>query len=204
MDEDDERYLRALKADDWDDPVVREAARLFAPLVQESDRGCVLVAAALIDDALERLLRAQFSRDGAIIAEVIDPLFRDLGGLSSTALKERLAYALGLIGPQTLRQLKGIRKLRNRFAHSSTVVSLEHGDIEFLRGAMSPQQEKFCRATVLAMTEFVPENTPLPGLNLTRVRFSTSIIMVRSWIEAAIRRLDLQAAVAARQTPLSR
>jgi len=91
---------------------------LLANLQAESDRGCVLIAAAYLDDTLEMLLRTYFANDAASVRKAVDPLFSGLGPLSSLSAKTKLAFALKLIDPHQFHNLEMVRKIRNRFAHS--------------------------------------------------------------------------------------
>ncbi len=73
------------------------------------------------DDVLEMLLRAFLISD----EECVDKLMgidRPLGTLWS---RIRLAYCLGLIGPDTYHDLEVIREVRNLFAHRCTPLKLE-------------------------------------------------------------------------------
>jgi DNA-binding MltR family transcriptional regulator len=86
-------------------------------LMEESDRGCVLVAASKIEVALEQLFTDIFVAN-SIPKKLRDRIF-DLGGpLSSLSSKTKLAYALGLISKDVFADIEAIRDLRNTFAHS--------------------------------------------------------------------------------------
>ena len=96
------------------------AAQYFDSIKAESDRGCVLVAAAFLDEALELLLRSQMSKDANIIKRSIEPLFTGLGPLKSFWSKTEVCFALGLVPAYEHADLMRIRNLRNLFAHSYT------------------------------------------------------------------------------------
>ena len=102
-----------------------EAAALFKRYLEtieaESDRGAVLVGAALLDDALEKILRKKLVPP----LKSEDSLFD--GGYSplrSFAAKIELAFRLGLITRNTKQMLNIVRSLRNLFAHNTENVSL--------------------------------------------------------------------------------
>lgn len=125
----------------------RERARAFyrefepyemdLKLSLESDRGCVLVAATAIEEALENRLRAFFKGTGdrqdpreidSLIAFFLD---RDpLPPLGNFGVKIRLCYLLGLIDDAQYTQLKAMVKLRNLFAHFAEPVEITADDIE--------------------------------------------------------------------------
>jgi mannitol repressor len=99
------------------DPV--ELARhqeIAKSLLKESDRGCAMIAGAILDEHLEEMLRGHF-RKHERIDRVTDTLFAGVGPLSSFWAKIQIAYALGLIGHKTYSTLEWIRSIRNEFAH---------------------------------------------------------------------------------------
>ena len=51
------------------------AAKFFATIKAESDRGYVLVAAAFLDEGLELLLRSRMSKSASVVKASVDPLF---------------------------------------------------------------------------------------------------------------------------------
>src|ERR1700681_1012641 len=87
---------------------------LVDQLRAESDRGCVLVAAAFLDNALEVLIRAALIDD----QKALDKLVEYPGPCATFAARSDLAYCLGLIDTATHADLRTIRRIRNEFAHS--------------------------------------------------------------------------------------
>lgn len=97
------------------------AARSTAVLKElgaESDRGLVLIAAAVLEENLELLLRSVMRSDQKTELEVLPTLFRSDGPLGTFAGKTRICYAMELIDETTYRDLTTIRSIRNDFAHS--------------------------------------------------------------------------------------
>lgn len=99
-----------------------EAADIGAPqsvlsmgqiIVDESDRGCVLVAASFLEQELGSLLSAFF-----VEGDEAKQLLRVDGPLGSFSSRIDASLALGLISRDVGRQLHLIRKIRNEFAHS--------------------------------------------------------------------------------------
>jgi DNA-binding MltR family transcriptional regulator len=101
------------------------AANFFETIKVESDRGCVLVAAAFLDEALELLLRAQMSHDRAVVKNSVEPLFAGIGPLKSFWAKTELCRVLKLVSEQEYADLTSIRNLRNYFAHSYVDATFE-------------------------------------------------------------------------------
>ncbi|MGN7354426.1 hypothetical protein ACTHPJ_24085 [Paenibacillus amylolyticus] len=90
-------------------------------LHKESDRGCVLLATAYLDECLKQLLEANTVDDKG----VFENLSSGTGGLATFSSRIDLSYLLGLISPETRRHLTIIRKIRNEFAHTMEFISLE-------------------------------------------------------------------------------
>jgi mannitol operon repressor len=85
-----------------------------AELKSGTDRGVVLVCAAIIDDLLGRLILS-FLVEDRISSELMDPR-RDTP-LSSFSSRINAAFALGLITREERRDLHTVREIRNDFAH---------------------------------------------------------------------------------------
>jgi DNA-binding MltR family transcriptional regulator len=83
----------------------------FDKFTTESDRACAVLAGALLDSLLKRLLRK------AMLPDSSRELFRAQGPLGSFAAKSDLAFALGLISREDHTELTFVRRVRNDFAH---------------------------------------------------------------------------------------
>lgn len=84
-----------------------------------SDRACVIVSAAAIDDSLRALLST------FMVDYKLDDLFSGNGPLSSFSSKIKMSYNLGLISKQEHDLIEIIRRIRNDYAHSKDYFSLE-------------------------------------------------------------------------------
>lgn len=98
-------------------------------LLNESDRGAVLVATAFVDEALEHLLRSFMTAKcpsddektlSSAITELLEPSspFSPLGNFSS---RITICYVFGLVSSDTMNALHCLRGLRNKFAHRSEI-----------------------------------------------------------------------------------
>lgn len=97
------------------------------PRDPREDRANVLVATAILDQALEHALLGFFSRDGA---EVRDQLFdSEAAPLRDLSAKIRLAYAFSLVGLHSRSDLSAIRRIRNAFAHSRLRLDFETPEV---------------------------------------------------------------------------
>jgi len=82
----------------------------FNDLINESERGCVIVAAAMIEDVISNM----------IDDSLLPPLNSEdqiLAKDSSFSFKINLAYRIGLLSEEAAKSFHLIRKIRNDFAH---------------------------------------------------------------------------------------
>ncbi len=93
---------------------------LFSEMFNESDRGCILIGASVLDDVLCDLLKKKLGRSDHIIKQAMEPLFSGMGPLSSFSARIKLSYCLGLITQWEFEDLERIRKIRNKAAHEYT------------------------------------------------------------------------------------
>ncbi len=91
----------------------------------ESDRGCVLSAAAFLENELGNLLKSVLVKDDKLSKD----LFEGYGPLGTFSSRIDLAYGLGYIAPLQRRDLHLIRKIRNIFAHRTGEVTFDDNDI---------------------------------------------------------------------------
>ncbi|AUN03425.1 hypothetical protein RSJ19_11040 [Clostridium botulinum] len=80
----------------------------------ESDRACVILSAAMIENELESLLKKKLVSSSKKTDNLFDNATSALGTFSS---KIDMAYRLGLISKNLCRDIHIIRKIRNQFAH---------------------------------------------------------------------------------------
>ncbi|WP_459950065.1 MltR family transcriptional regulator [Denitratisoma sp. agr-D3] len=102
---------------------------LFNEMHSESDRGCILVGASVMDDLLLALIRKFLSRDSHVKKHAVEPLFVGMGPLSTFSARIRIAYCLGLIEKWEFEDLQRIRKIRNMAAHEYSSKSFEDPEI---------------------------------------------------------------------------
>lgn len=95
-------------------------------LSKESERASVILAAAMLEQALEVLLRARL----VPVAVRDDPLFDGAyAPISTLSAKIDIAHRIGLISTSWARDLHLIRKIRNEFAHNVTGCSFDNATI---------------------------------------------------------------------------
>jgi DNA-binding MltR family transcriptional regulator len=94
-------------------PDVAAFAEAIATFTKQTDRGCALVAAAWVDDALAEYVRAVLRPK----QEIADDMLKPGGLLGSFGARINIAYMFGLIEQYEYDDLERIRKIRNEFAH---------------------------------------------------------------------------------------
>jgi hypothetical protein len=129
----------------------------------ESDRGCAICAAALIDDALEGVLRRFFLTNGSpssgfmkacshktlehVPESVINWLLttRPQPPLGSFAVRAKLARALCLISDEAMIAMDMMRQMRNDAAHLAVAFAFSNPEykIEKLFGPLSNKEQAF-------------------------------------------------------------
>lgn len=153
--------------------VERSAAVFLKTIKGESDRGCVLVAAGFLDEALELLLRYKMKSEPKTVKQSVDPLLTGIGPLRSFWAKTELCRALDLVADWEYEDLTQIRNIRNLFAHS-----YENADFEDPRVI-----EMVLRLNAFGSRTLSKEEAPkLPGEKDGRRRFS----LAASWIAGAL------------------
>jgi hypothetical protein len=95
-------------------------------LTKESDRGCALLAAAHLDFMLEKLLRKKLLGN----KKHFETLFGFSGPLGTFSSRILLCYSIGLISADTLHDIQIVRKIRNEFGHSHSIIDFENQKIK--------------------------------------------------------------------------
>lgn len=98
-------------------------------LLDESDRGAVIVGAALLENELDLILK-QIISDHEISNKHTKEMFSLSGPLASFSSKSLICYGFGFISKDIFDDLSRIRRLRNKFAHSSEKVDFLFPGIE--------------------------------------------------------------------------
>jgi DNA-binding MltR family transcriptional regulator len=120
----------------------------FAALIQEmklqTDTASAVVLTSRVEDWLEAAIQTKMRDD--LSSNLIQKLFRGYGPLSIFAAKIDVAYAFSMFGVETYNDLRAIKAIRNRFAHSKEV-------IHFLSDDLAPDIQK--------LTGWTLQSTPI-------------------------------------------
>jgi len=94
---------------------------------KETDRACVILSAAILENALEKLLKAFFILTDSSHDDLFDGPIAPLGSFWP---KIRIVYRLGLINTELSHDLDVIRKIRNDFAHNIIECKFDNESIQ--------------------------------------------------------------------------
>jgi DNA-binding MltR family transcriptional regulator len=98
-------------------------------LVKRTEAGTALLAAAMLEDWLQRLILCAGREISNAIAR---NLFETYGPLHSFSAKIEIAYLFRLLNAEIYKDLKAIKSIRNRFAHSIELLHFSSSEIEKL------------------------------------------------------------------------
>lgn len=136
-------------------------------LADESDRGCALWAASLLDEKLKDMWRSILAGN----KKEVEALLNNMGPLSTFSARVKLAYNLGIFDKDRYKEYTAIRKIRNEFAHSSDTLDYS-----------SPKISDFCSKLRL------PD---IRGDALTnREKYTMSVTLLIEFLEQAIEKLE--------------
>lgn len=95
-------------------------------LREESERGCVIVSAAILDEQLVEMIRARLVPSPEREDELLEA-----GNAPASSFSARidLAYRIGVLSLDQRQSLHILRKLRNDFAHVSTPISFSDDSV---------------------------------------------------------------------------
>lgn len=110
------------------DPIMVERfVEVWRSLKKESDRGSVIVAAAVLEDQLEELLKNRLVQN----SDQSDPLFDGANSAIGTfSAKIELAYRIGAISQKVRQSVNILRRLRNDFAHFADEINFESNSVK--------------------------------------------------------------------------
>ena len=113
---------------------------LYFSLCQESDRGCVIVGAAFLEEELRELLRSQFLASPDALHELLDNVLdgkhsSDRFGTAGWAIRK--AVSLGLIKAKVGEAMRKLCEIRNQVAHRSHSGQITPNDVQSLQAKLA-------------------------------------------------------------------
>lgn len=126
----------------WDEVFKREFEK-------ESDRACVILSTAMLERALENILKARLVPTSSSKDELLEVVYAPISTFNA---KIALTHRLGLISTKFCRDLHTIRKTRNDFAHNITgctfaTASVHSRIVELCRSSGLVEKEPKVRKT---------------------------------------------------------
>jgi hypothetical protein len=119
-------------------------------MLYESDRGCVLIGSAHLDDAVGNLLRSAMIDDEKMIKSVFKgkmPLFGSFWAKTVTC------YAFEQIDENTRDALDAIRSIRNDCAHSSAPTPFTKDQLNRLTAFLEPHLQVIIESLYTSLTD---------------------------------------------------
>jgi DNA-binding MltR family transcriptional regulator len=107
-------------------PTSKEFDAAIKELDTDGPRGCAVLAHALLETIMERLLR---SRMVPLLEREEGELFKGTAPLATMSARVRLAYSLGIIDGQTRDYLNIVSLIRNKLAHTDVVKTFETPEV---------------------------------------------------------------------------
>lgn len=107
------------------------------PLMRESDRGCVLICSSDIENILSKILESYIDEVSNISKSDKRTLFDYTGPLGTFSSKILLSYSIGLLNSNLYSDIKAVKILRNRAAHSNSNFSLSDKENSILIESMN-------------------------------------------------------------------
>jgi hypothetical protein len=112
----DPAYITAFKKYTRDDPTFGDLPAMEQEFYGEADRAVVILQASMVESILENAIAQRMRHD--LKEETKKEIFEFEGPIGTFSAKITVAYALGIFGSITRRDLDLIRLMRNQFAHS--------------------------------------------------------------------------------------
>lgn len=161
-------------------------------ILNESDRGAVLIASAFIEESLEHLLRQVFAvKSCNVSSDKFETRLNNLvkpgidAPLGSFAARISISFVLGIIDTDYLNALESLRGLRNNYAHrktDGTRPQLSHDTIKQIHQSIIGPGVWDVRFVGLLPND-VDFDSTVAAVGLPRVAFALAIwIMLRSII----------------------
>jgi DNA-binding MltR family transcriptional regulator len=105
-------------------PAPPEVDKIIYSLKGEKDMSVAIVAAAILEASLERLITSKLVENKD--SDLIGQLFLNRGPMSDFHSKILIAQAFGIITSNMAHELHSIKAIRNTFAHAKVPISFDH------------------------------------------------------------------------------
>ena len=124
-------------------------------LYEESDRGCVLVSASILDDTLEILLNQILKKK--LANNKIKNITNFTGPLGTFSSRIAMSYVFGVISYELYENLEIIRTIRNDFAHGYDRTDFSQSELEKKIRSMKSKKYPIEEDLLRVCPEYTPE-----------------------------------------------
>lgn len=139
---------------------------IYRIIDDDNDVSTALVCGALLEEGTEQLLVAHMV---SLNSDETAELFRGFGPLASLSARTKFAYALGLLGKVTKRNIDLMREIRNAIAHSKKPLSFATTEVAAVCGQLKTREQMADRDAAVA-AEF-EKDTKGPRLRYVAMSF---------------------------------
>lgn len=98
--------------------IAPDEAEILPTLDHDSDRAVAVIVGAMIENRLERALRARMPHNDS---KTLERIFRPSGPLGTFSSKIDLAFLSGLLSKVAFEDMKNFKEIRNSFAHKLNI-----------------------------------------------------------------------------------
>lgn len=120
--------------------------------------GSALAGGALLEGLLEEVIKEQLV---SLSKTMTERIFEGYGPLATFAAKIDIAFALGLASDQMRTEMNNIKDIRNKFAHSRSILSFDAPELEKLIIKLKKPDDKGKDAIVVYMERISELGTSL-------------------------------------------
>jgi DNA-binding MltR family transcriptional regulator len=111
-----------------DHPILTpDLAVIIQDMKLHTDTATAVVLASRVEDYLQAAIQTKMRDD--LSSTLIEKLFKGYGPLNSFSGKIDVAYAFSMFGVDIYNDLRAIKDIRNKFAHSKNVIHFESGEL---------------------------------------------------------------------------
>lgn len=125
-------------------------------LYEESDRGCVLVSASILDDTLDILLK-QILKRKKLSNNKIKDITNFTGPLGTFSSRIVMSYVFSVISCELYENLEIIRRIRNDFAHGYDRTDFSQSELEEKVRSMKSTKYPIEEDLLRVYPEYTPE-----------------------------------------------
>ncbi len=133
-------------------PQTDRMASIFNVIVNESERGAVMLACHIVDDFLEEIIRNK--KADHVPKKVLKDTLGYGGAFGSLSMKSKALFVLGLLSKQTFKAIDDLRYVRNKAAHSKDAFLISNHQDRFEKALDQFGQYKEVKSLAMEIAMF--------------------------------------------------